>query len=613
MALQTKTFSLGDFAKANGSNGYILDLIITEESTDIAANTSQISYTLQLRSGSSNRFQDHIWASVTIAGAEVARLNEKQLYAYYNHTYNLLSGTMTVAHNADGTLDLAVQGNIWGVSDNKYAPPDMAVSGVVPLTHIPRVSQVSVSPGVVAAGGRLTIYTNRKSDNFKHILLFQLGDAGYAIAQDVGDSFEWDVPEDLAAQFPADTTGWGTITCQTYFGWLAEDTYIGSSSCGFAVTVNQNDITRPQLAVELSPVGVVPDAFAGLYIQGKTKVRAHVTATAWHSQITDYAMNCGGFVDAGIMESGTILESGNKYIKLTVTDARGFSRSWESTINVLPYGKPSISPDPDEGKVVCCRCDAYGNPNINGTHILVKAGRSWYGLEGKNLCRLQWRYRSENGGWNGWQTLLERTATENQVSTVLPVELETKTAYMVQLGVVDDMGEDATLDCPVGTANTPFHLGKGGRNVGLGRYCDYSHENAVDVGWPIYMGSNSLKELQDPQEDEDAVPKKYVDSAVGGATIRQVYLPGINTIRIQSEFGSFESNGHSRQAIFLFGIVNSHTVYGVIFINDAGGVNWTGTEHVSVAAGSSGQVIIVFSETAWDHFLLMSPEPFEIV
>lgn len=615
MALQTQTFSLGDFAKANGSNGYVLDLIITEESTDIAANTSLISYTLQLRSGSSNRFQDQLWASVSIAGSVVKTLENHQIYAYYNHTYSLISGSTTVGHNADGTLNLAVEGKIWVPDVNQYAPPDMTVTGTLALTQIPRVSQVSISPAVVEAGGKLTIHTNRKSDAFVHILRYGFGTMGDVIAGGVGDSYTWDVPLELASQIPEVTTGWGTIECQTYWGWLAEDRYIGSSNAMFTVVVNKNEITSPSLSVELSPIGDVPAIFAGMYIQGKTKVQAVMTANPWYSYIKDYAMLVDGVYYSGdsTLDSGVLQQPISTKVTCAATDARGFPGYWTKYINVLPYGKPSVAPHSSAGKVVCCRCDENGNENVNGTRVLVRAGRSWYGLEGKNLCLLQWRYREENGGWRQWQTLLERTATENQVSTVLPVELDAKTAYVIQLSVVDDMGEEGTLDCPIGTANTPFHLGRGGRNVGLGRYCDYSHQDAVDVGWPIYMASNSLKELSNPTEGTDAATKNYVDGSVGNATIRQVHLSGTNTFTIQSEFGDFNGNGGSRQSVFLFGLANGLLIYGLIFINNGGGVNWGGTENVTVTAGSGGQVIVTVATTAWDHFLLMSPEHFSIV
>ena len=611
MALQTQTFSLGDFAKANGSNGYILDLIVTEESTDMAANTSLISYTLQLRSGSSNRFQDQLWASVSIAGSVVKTLDNHQIYAYYNHTYSLISGSTIVGHNADGTLNLAVEGKIWVPDVNQYAPPDMTVTGTLALTQIPRVSQVSISPAIVEAGGVLTIYTNRKSDAFTHNLRYRFGNMSGMIKEGVGASCPWTVPPELASQIPATDTGWGTIRCDTYLN----GTLIGTSRTDFAVHVSENDTTKPKISVELSPVGNVPEAFAGMYIQGKTKVRAVMTAEPWYSYINNYAMLVNGVYYSGntTLDSDVLKLPVSMQVTCEATDARGFNGYWVQHINVLPYGKPTVAPHPDTGSVICCRCDVHGNPNINGTHILVKAGRSWYGLEGKNLCRLQWRCREENGGWGQWQPLLERTATENQVSTVLPVELETKTAYMIQLGVVDDMGEEGVLDCPIGTANTPFHLGRGGRNVGLGRYCDYSHQDAIDAGWPIYMGSNPLRELPNPTESADAANKEYVDGSVGNATIRQVYLGGTNRFTIQSEFGDFNGNGGSRQSVFLFGLANGLLIYGLIFINNGGGVNWGGTENVTVTAGSGGQVTVTLATTAWDHFLLMSPEPFSIV
>lgn len=500
MAIQTKTFSVGDFAWQSWSNSYVLDLIITEVSTDIAANTSQVSYTLQLRSGANNKFAAYLGAIVQFNGNQIAGNASIGCDDYYNHTYTLLTGTTTVSHESDGTAVLNVRGEIWvSASASTWSPPKMEVTGSITLTQIPRVSSPTVSPGTVAVpGGVLTIRTNRKSNSFTHTLRYGFGNKSGIIATDVGDSVEWEVPESLANQIQETNTGVGTIECQTYAG----GTRIGKDNVNFSVIVPQNDTTRPQL----NPTATLINGFNGMYIQGKSRVKVQVNPTAWYSSID----SCGAAVE-GLWYSGyeftseVLLRSGEQAINCSATDKRGYSNAKNISITVQAYGKPAVA------DVTCCRCDAEGNPDIYGRKILLKARRSWYSLGGKNLCLLRYRIRQENGAWSGYTTLLERGGSDNSVELILQEEAEPKFSYQVELSAADDLGETGVRLQTISTANTPLHLGKGGRNLGLGRYCDYSREDAIDVGWPMYMDSNRILKLPAPQEGDEAANKSYVD------------------------------------------------------------------------------------------------------
>ena len=56
MALQTQTFSTGDYAWHSWSNAYVISLTLTEVSTDVATNTSLVSYLFTISNTSNNRF-----------------------------------------------------------------------------------------------------------------------------------------------------------------------------------------------------------------------------------------------------------------------------------------------------------------------------------------------------------------------------------------------------------------------------------------------------------------------------------------------------------------------------------------------------------------------------
>lgn len=589
MALQTQTFSLGSFEWKNPvSNAYILDLIITEESTDISANTSQISYVLQLRSGANNRFAGYLGASVVLGGTESARDTSIGIDAYYNHTYRLLSGNTTVGHNDDGSLELNVKANIWQAVSNSFAPPSMELTGTMTLTEIPRTSVPTAMPSPVAVGGSLIIRTNRKSDVFTHSLSYTFGQATAQIAEDVADSFEWTIPEELAAQIPNAATGWGKILCTTFNG--ADE--IGSAETDFVVTIPQNDTTRPGLQPELQPVNTgLPDTFAGMYIQGKSKLQVALNAYAWYSDIVSQSVQVQGLTFSGEdpIQSSLLLQPGTCDVVCKATDGRGYTGNSTAQITVMAYRKPSVTACSGLSNVICCRSDAEGNPNKKGTRILLKARRAWYDLSGNNKCTLRYRLREEGGAWpTQWQTLLAATDTTNEVQTVLADVLSTKLTYQIQLSALDTLGEEGVLTMPIGTANTPLHLGRGGKNIGLGRYCNYDHENAVDVGWDMFLDGHANG--------------MYWDVATLSGT----------TFTVQSCFATFEDAATAWQTLLLWGSGGGQPVHGTVVVGNDGSTAWDGTGGVSVAAGSDGKITITIPQAADDQLVLMSTHKFDM-
>ena len=590
MALQTKKFSLGSFEWKNPvSNAYILDLIITEESTDISANTSQISYVLQLRSGANNRFAGYLGASVVLGGTESARDTSIGIDAYYNHTYRLLSGNTTVGHNDDGSLELNVKANIWQAVSNSYAPPSMEVSGSVVLTQIPRVSVPSASPSPVAVGNTLTIRTNRKSDAFTHTLRYTFGNAAGLIDEGVKDTYQWSVPEELAAQIPDAVTGWGKIQCTTYHN----GTELGTDETDLVITVPQNDISRPKLAPVLQPVNTgLSEQFSGIYIQGRSKLQVTLNAQTWYSRIASQYLQVQGatFFGEDPLCSNALSLSGTYEVTCSVVDARGYSGSSTEQVTVLPYKKPAVAACSGLSDVICCRSDTEGNPSRKGTRLLLKARRSWHSLNGLNSCTLRYRIREGNGVWpDNWKILLADGAATNEVSRVLEDELlSTKLTYQVQISAVDTVGEESVLTMPIGTANIPLHLGRGGRNVGIGRYCNYDHENAVDVGWDMFLDGHANG--------------MYWDVATLSGT----------TFTVQSCFATFEDAATAWQTLLLWGSGGGQPVHGTVVVGNDGSTAWDGTGGVSVAAGSDGKITITIPQAADDQLVLMSTHKFDM-
>ena len=118
----------------------------------------------------------------------------------------------------------------------------------------------------------------------------------------------------------------------------------------------------------------------------------------------------------------------------------------------------------------------------------------------KNFCQIRYRYREEGTNtFSAWKTLLAKdkvstdTIDSSPISGVVP---STQTSYVVQVGVVDDIGETAAVQFVIPTDFITIDIPEEfrGRRAGIFRYVEGTDEDGLYVGLPIFGGSvDSLK------------------------------------------------------------------------------------------------------------------------
>ena len=397
----------------------------------------------------------------------------------------------TIIGKDDGSCATTVAVELTMYSDSAGVGEGTKISGTVTLelTTLPRASAVNV-PASATMGKPLAISIAPAVASFRHRISYSFAGESGVIAENAATSAEWNVPIDLAGRIPTESSGVATITCQTYNG----DTMVGESFAYVTLTVPKNSDTLPTATVEATPENGLASAFAGLFIQKKTAIRVKVTASVKYSTVKSIATNGVAGADAVIPAPDT---SGNVTLKTTVTDARGFTATVDTTISVIAYGAPAVVPYSGESKPVVARCDIDGNLSATGECLRILAGRSYSkvisGGAQKNYCSLKWRYRTAGGSYTTWREIIGRTASSDLANiTVTDVVFSKLLAFEVQIAASDDITGDVYYTAPVPIAEVPLHLGEGGLNLGLGMYCDYSGQRRVDVGWPMYMNGNQI-------------------------------------------------------------------------------------------------------------------------
>ncbi len=185
---------------------------------------------------------------------------------------NLFSKTLDIYHNNDGTKTLNC--SAWISMDTPLSSSEQSYSQT--LSTIPRASNPSLSSSLVIMGDSITVYTNRASSNFTHVLYYQIGSGGWnTIATEIGTSKSWTVPLSLAKQHAE----FHKFKC-TYNG----STYIGLNSTSFIANVPSNIVPTINSVNLLEAVSEIYAQF-GAYVHGKSKISGSVSASGSYSSV----------------------------------------------------------------------------------------------------------------------------------------------------------------------------------------------------------------------------------------------------------------------------------------------------------------------------------------
>ena len=358
----------------------------------------------------------------------------------------------------------------------------ISVNVKVPAASMPMVS----NDGVM--GEAITINLNPKVSQYTHKLTYSFEGATGTISDSAGSSVSWVIPYDLAAEIPTATSGSITVTCVTMNGTASVGTY----NCTFDVTVPDNDDTKPVFSAELLPIHSLPAQFDGLFLVGKSQVGVTFSANSEYANIIKYKAKLGSIIKESTTPEIilTLPISGTLSIELTVTDSRGYSRTHLYIITAIPYDRPKIAAYSGENGIICTRSLRDGTIALNGEYVLVKARASYsevaYHNKAYNTCRIWYRFKTASAS-DYSMDWIQLNGTE--VNAVPDTVFNIKTAYTFQLKVEDDVGEERVYTYPIAYFSVPVHMGEGGRNLGLGQFCDYSEPDRIDVGWKTYFNT----------------------------------------------------------------------------------------------------------------------------
>ena len=283
-------------------------------------------------------------------------------------------------------------------------------------------------------------------------------------------------------KLPSSTEGKLRFTFRAYSD-SAYSNQIGADSYKeITLSIPNIDETQPTASLTLTPVTPLYAPLNALYIKGKSQVKATLSEGAgkYGASIVSYKVSIGGKTENSPYTSDYLTSSGDVTVTGTVTDSRGFSRTYTSTITVMDYAAPRILPASGEDEVIAARCDEAGNLNANGIYLRIKAKREYSRLEQKNLCQIQYRYRADGGTFTAWTTILAADASSDEVDTgAILGTLDVTSSYFVQVRALDYVGEATSTSITISTEKVYWHRAGSRGSFAFGKYAE--EDNTFDI------------------------------------------------------------------------------------------------------------------------------------
>ena len=403
------------------------------------------------------------------------------------------SGTKTIKHGSDGqkSFEVYVEAGVYVHAAN------CSGSKTFSLTTIPRASTIT-SAGNVTLGNKCSVKWTPKATSFYYKLVFTLGDQTKTItgiAPKTTSAYTYNgyaIPLSWASEITAAKTDTVTVTLTTHTASsCTSSNQVGDAdSATFTVTVPDSDSTQPTVSMTLAPVSSLADTFDGLYIQGKTKVQAELSATGkYDATIKSYSMKVDGatYDSDDDYTSDYLATAGSLTVYGYAKDSRGFTGSTSKKITVIAYSKPKILAASGESDVVAARCDADGNLSDSGTYLLIKAKRSYSPVKSGgvqyNFCKIRYRYKLESAAsYSSWTTILAGDSMDSDeivTGALLGGVLAADSTYLVQVQAIDDIGEKGSTTITVPTDKVYMHRDKVRRALAIGKYIE--EDNTVDI------------------------------------------------------------------------------------------------------------------------------------
>lgn len=348
-----------------------------------------------------------------------------------------------------------------GSSSRTFTPAagtSRTVRETVSLPALTPPVRVSLLRDRADVGSTVTVGLSDVPDGASCRVVWRFGTEEVSVAEAATASVTWQIPWEILAKIPGSSAA-GTVICTT----VRDGAEPGTSQAPLTLTVPDAAQTRPALSVTFSPSHSLPDGFSGLYLQGKSRLVAAVTAQPVYGAEIRSAELCVDGVPCASLTSPVLSRAGELPVSVTVTDSRGIPATVSGTVTVLAYHPPFAAAPDGESAPVCRRSPA------DETVLELRARRVYapvFAPDARNTCTLS---LSVDGG--AFVPVLPASAEGNSVVYTSPAQtLSRLSAHTAVLRCEDAAGGVSDLTLRVPPCGCLVHLSADGKSVGVGQY-----------------------------------------------------------------------------------------------------------------------------------------------
>lgn len=474
---------------SNNDRGYRIRLWVDQVGQDIQNNTSQVRLRLALLNTTTTFAQYSCSAFIEFNGQRLNWSGSPSVLGW-NQTIQLIDQTITVRHADDGVGVFGVYAHFNG--SGGWSPGNLDIGNQqITLTTIPRGSSVRVSDGFI--GNQVDISIDRKIGGATHTLRYDWGNKQGKIADNVGTSYKWTIPEDFANDIPNSTSGRGTIYVDTYIN----GNFIQTQSTTLTASVDTASL-KPSFTgftlTDANPVSqrIIPESTHFVSILSLVKIVFNGAQAKSGASIAGYYAEIVG-ANNSVSENGGVFRevSVNKDTEMTlrgrVQDSRGIWSDWiETKITFLFYFSPALRfevkrSDKKLDILTIKRFAKIAPLTVNGVQ--------------RNPMKLTFTTRkinsdnevSDNGDAGGtWSSISEFNASDAKLGNRYPAD----TSYIVT-GKLEDEFTSTSFQVTVPTDEVIMTYDRQG--VGIGKYRE---RGALDVAGDIYANNGQIQQYQ---------------------------------------------------------------------------------------------------------------------
>lgn len=297
---------------------------------------------------------------------------------------------------------------------------------------------------------------------------------------------------------PTTKSGTGTVKHTAYYTGNGVSTVVAYNEYTTTVSVPS---TAPTATITPSVVTSLASPFNAVYIQNNSQVKVSVALSSPTGAYLDKAtMTIDGVTKSysvtanvtswsGNVTSNLLQTSGTRTITVKVTDKRGYSGTYTTTISVKAYSNPTISAASGESKVIIERSNPQGTADPAGACLHLKFIRKISAITNNT------GYVSYKVGSGTATTISTSSNGSETINQTLNLGWSEHNTYQVTVRVWDSVGHETARTVTIPSLNVTLDLRSGGLGVGVGMFSQGT--NRFDVAWNSWFQSSIYaKELQ---------------------------------------------------------------------------------------------------------------------